>query len=552
MNAAYYPVIAFGLPILPVVAAVLLFVPGLTRPMLRLAPWLPLTAAGLLMLQGQVVELPWLLLGARIGLDATALPLFTLAIVAWTLAGLHAAASLGNERRTGFFFFWLMAWTGNLCVFITLDAASFYAAYGTLTFAAYGLVVHWMRPEDFRAGRVYLIMAMIGEGLIIAALLVLGSEFGNIPLEQGGQWVAQLPEGKWVAVLFALGFGIKMGVVPLHMWLPLAHPQAPVPASAVLSGVIVKAGLMGWLRFLPAGFDTGEFAGLLLLVAGILTTFYGVVVGLSQQRVKAVLAYSTISQMGLIAILIGLSLLHPNKAGLLTMIAGLFALHHGLAKSALFLSVDLVKSAPGLARGIMWLPAVAIAGAPLTSGALAKTLMKTGIPEAQYGWLDPLLMIGSGATTLIMARFLVMAWPPRKPGHSGPWLPYLILIGLVAALPWLYALLIDPAWVARPFRPEYLAATASPVLSAAILAFLAARLLHREHFPSLPEGDLICLFPRISLPSRPVTIKHARTDVRQWRILDRAEACFAELALAVLVWLVILALIFLPVIATAA
>jgi formate hydrogenlyase subunit 3/multisubunit Na+/H+ antiporter MnhD subunit len=249
------------IPALPMLMAPALFLPGLGRRLLPLAPWVPTLTLLLLPYQGAVFELPWLLLGARLGMDAYGLPLMLLAITAWTLAGWHARRTLPAERQPAFFLFWLLTWCGNSCVFLTLDAASFYAAYALMTFSAYGLVVHLGRPEDFRAGRVYLTMAVLGEALLIGGLLLLAAEVGNAPLELAPQLVADALRGPWIAALMLAGFGVKMGLVGLHMWLPLAHPQAPVPASAVLSGVIIKAGLMGWLRFLPLGSEAYAWLG---------------------------------------------------------------------------------------------------------------------------------------------------------------------------------------------------------------------------------------------------------------------------------------------------
>lgn len=541
-----YPVIAFVLPILPVVAALLLFIPRISGPTLRLAPWIPLTALGLLSLYGRVVELPWLLLGARIGLDSTALPLFMLAVIVWTLAGLHARGNLPAGRRAVFFFFWLMTWTGNLCVFITLDAASFYAAYATLTFAAYGLIVYWLRPADFRAGRVYLTMAVIGEGMLIAGLLALGASFGNIDLERGGEFMAMLPQGSWVALLFALGFGIKMGLVPLHMWLPLAHPQAPVPASAVLSGVIVKAGLIGWLRFLPLGYDGATLTGLVLLVGGVLTTFYGAAAGVAQTRPKTVLAYSTVSQMGLIAILVGLALLYPEQAATLIAAAVLFALHHGLAKASLFVSVDLAHTRTTLARALMWLPALAVAGAPLTSGALAKTLMKGAIPATESGWLEPVLLAGSVATTLLMTRFLFLAWPREHKSEPGWVAPWIVMVVAVVAVSWVGVLIADPALVWRPFKPAYLVSTAAPVAIGILISLAAAKWLRRDHLPSIPEGDLIALMPAIPHIGKMLAAEEKQLEKPATAYLERTEAALSDLAIALVAWLIILVLMFIP------
>ena len=489
-------VIGFVVPCLPLLVAAGLVIPSLRRSALATAPWIPLAGLVLLFgLHGRVIEFPWLLLGTRLGVDTLSAPLLVLAIIAWTLAGWHARHHLEEEGQPRFFLLWLLTWTGTSCLFITLDAASFYAAYAMMTFAAYGLVVFNGRARDLRAGRVYIVMAVAGEAMIVAALLLLGAGFGNVGLEYGSTPVAQVAEAQWITWLFLGGFAVKMGIVPLHMWLALAHPQAPVPASAILSGVIIKAGLLGWLRFLPLGLDGFEAAGVALVVAGLVTAFYGAAVSLVQARAKTVLAYSSISQMGLIGCAIGAALSFPASATALVLVAVLFALHHGLAKAALFLSVDTAKTHPAVMRVLMWVPAVIIAGAPLTSGAMAKGLFKAAIPES-WTWLNHALLASSVATTLIMARFLVLAWPTAAPAGRGNPLPWLGLVIAGLGLPWAIAIGLDPGTALAQLEPAHLLDTLWPVLAGIALVVLAMRWWPADNRPSLPEGDLVVLFER--------------------------------------------------------
>jgi len=546
--AALYPAIAFGVPVLPLLVAAGLFVPRLRRAALVAAPWVPATALVLLAgLYQRVVEMPWLLLGARVGVDALAAPLVLLAAVAWTLAGWHARHYTAAADQPRFFLFWLLTWMGNLCVFITLDAASFYAAYATMTFAAYGLIVFNGRSEDFRAGRVYIVMAVLGEAMIIAALLTLGGGLGNLALQGSAASVAGLPDAHWVTWLFLAGFAVKAGVFPLHMWLALAHPRAPVPASAVLSGVILKAGLMGWLRFLP--FEAGgfELAGATLVVAGLFTVFYGAAVSLAQSGAKTVLAYSSVSQMGLIASATGVALAFPESAPALLPVAVLFALHHGLAKAALFLSVDTAKTHPQLMRVAMWVPAVVLAGAPLTSGALAKVLFKSAAPAA-WPWLIDALLASSVATTLIMARFLMLAWP-RGPGDAaGHPLPWLTLVVAGLSLPWLFAFALEPHAAAAPLQPGYLVEALWPPAVGIALVLATLRWWPRHLRPTLPEGDILVLFqgpvgalrgmtaPRPVRPLR-VAVPLDWLDVTEGTLMRLGPALFVLFAGLALLWL---------------
>lgn len=548
--------IAFLIPLLPVLLVLLAPLTLSTRYQdlaCRLAPWLPLSMLTLASLHGKVVEMPWLLLGTRIGVDDISLAPILLATVAWTLAGWHARRHLDSAGQPRFFFFWLLAFTGNLCVFITLDAASFYAAYAMMSVAAYGLVVHYGQAEDFRAGRVYLVMALLGEALLVLALMTAAADAGNFALELGGPWHAHRP-AMWVSALFMVGFGVKTGLVLLHMWLPLAHPRAPVPASAVLSGVMLTAGLMGWLRFLPLGLDGYQALGEVLLGAGVISAFYGVLAGLAQVRPKSVLAYSRVSQMGLVAVIVALALLHPGQAGLYSTLAVLFALHHGLAKTALFLGIDLVAIRPRLARAVLWLPAFALAGAPLTSGALAKTVLDAQLPSVQAGWLAPVLLASSVATTCLMLRFLVIALRAPAGGHASQRMasarPWLALVALGQVLPWVAYGAADPDWPAIALQPANVTAKALPVLAGIVLAGAGAAVFRRTGWPRIPEGDLLVLlrFPRGALTRlRAIAIRRPATQpslARCERVLEMLERGLARLGPALLGWLLLLGALF--------
>lgn len=520
-------------PLLPVLAGVFVFhVPRL----LALVPWLPLSALLLIGLQGTIVEYPWLLLGSRVGVDATSAALLLLGAVAWTAAGCHARRAIPAVEQARFFFFWLATWCGNLCVFITFDAASFYAAYAMTTFAAWGLVVHNRRPDDYRAGRVYIVMALLGEGQLIAGLLLIGSSAGNFALDSTVAAVADVSAPGVATYLLLGGFAVKMGLVGLHMWLPLAHPRAPLPASAVLSGVILKAGLVGWIRFLPLGQDDFTTAGLVLLSAGLVTAGYGVVVGIGQQRAKAVLAYSSMSQMGLAAAAIGLALAVPSAAGVLVTVAVLLAVHHGLAKSALFIGIDVTAHSPSLARRLLWLPAASLAGLPLTSGALAKTAFKSELPAEFAYWLEPTLLGTSLLTTGLLARYLWLVWP--RPGVSeepGPVAPWLALLAASLMLPWLLTWPVRPDWVMAALDPQYLPEALLPVLLGALAATIAARFA--PWTPSFPEGDLVVFFHR----PRQRTLPIPRLRRPDWSpVLVAAEDRLLQVSVALTLWLAVL------------
>ncbi len=187
--------------------------------------------------------------------------------------------------------------------------------------------------------------------------------------------VAALSQSPWrdaTLALFILGFGIKIALVPLHAWMPLAYTAAPLPAAAVMSGAAVKAGVIGLVRFIP--FDTALPAfGAPLVVIGLVSALYGVAVGITHSNPKTVLAYSSISQMGMIAAVFGMGLAAADHN--VALAASFYAAHHMLIKAALFLAIGVVASGRSnlLHVGVpAALIALSLAGLPLTGGYLAK------------------------------------------------------------------------------------------------------------------------------------------------------------------------------------
>jgi hydrogenase-4 component B len=268
------------------------------------------------------VDLPGVLVGVRLGLDATGrLFLFFTALV-WLLAGWFAHGWLREDAgKHRFWAFFLATQAGNLGVCLALDAVSFYGFFALMSFAAYGLVVHQGSDDALRAGRVYLAMAVLGETLLVAGLLLAAGSAGTHHFAD----LAAAPMSNAAAALLIAGFGVKLGLPLLHMWLPLAHPVAPVPASAVLSGVMLKAGLLGWLRCLPLGTHALPEAGMTLMLAGLIAMFLGVAAGLMQRNLKVLLAYSSVSQVGYLSLGVGAGLLSPTAWPLLVPALGFYA-----------------------------------------------------------------------------------------------------------------------------------------------------------------------------------------------------------------------------------
>ncbi|MFN4261538.1 MAG: complex I subunit 5 family protein [Gemmataceae bacterium] len=489
----------------PLLAAALLACRAGRSAVIALAPWtaLPALLLALAVPPGTFARVPWLLFETRLGLDDTGRVFLFFTAALWLAAGLYAQAYLAEDHaRIRFFTFFLVTMAGNLGLILAGDMVSFYLFFAGMSFASYGLIVHQGDAEAWRAGQVYIMLVVLGEILLFVGILLAAQVVPQLDFDQVPAALARSPERGWALALLWAGFGIKAGALPLHVWLPLAHPVAPTPASAVLSGVMIKAGLLGWLRFLPLGEIGLPSWGIWCLAAGLAAAFFGVVVGVTQDNPKTALAYSSISQMGLMTVGVGAAWTVPASWPLVLVALWIYALHHALAKGALFLGVGVAAAGgTGWRRGLivagLLLPALALAGAPWTSGAVAKIALKNALaplPATWVGMLDILLSLAAIGTTLLMARFLFLAWPRPEPTAShrlpGMWLSWCVLLAGVAGAVWLlpwngfgYAEWAVPS-------TSYFGANLWPVLAGAGLAWGAWRWGRVERW-RVPAGDVL-------------------------------------------------------------
>jgi len=297
--------------------------------------------------------LPWI--GARFRLDV--LSAFFLAVV--NLGGLAAslyAIGYGRHERdpARVLAFYGPFLAGMNMVLLADDAFAFLFSWEVMSLASWLLVLaHHRDPENRRAGFVYLVMAVSGTFALLLAFGLLAGMAGGYAFDTiRGVAPPPLIAGL-VLVLALIGAGSKAGLVPLHVWLPLAHPAAPSHVSALMSGVMTKVAIYGFLRLvfdLAAG--PSWWWGLVILMVGGLTTIAGVLHALMQQDLKRLLAYSTVENIGVIFIGLGLALAFQagGKAGAAAVALTAALMHvfcHSLFKSLLFLGAGAVLSATG-------------------------------------------------------------------------------------------------------------------------------------------------------------------------------------------------------------
>lgn len=341
--------------------------------------------------------------------------------VVWLLAGVYSFEYMKHEKKEKRYFgFYLMVLGVLLALSFAGNIVTYYVFYELLTLLSMPLVLHTGTREALMGGLKYLFYSLCGAYMVLMGLFFLGRYGTTFTFTPGGVLDAELLAGNEktllvMAFFMILGFGVKAGMFPLHAWLPTAHPVAPAPASAVLSGLIVKAGVLGVIRtvyFLFGGsFISGTWVQKTWIVLTLITIFMGSMLAYREKVIKKRLAYSTVSQVSYI--LLGLALLQPEAmTGAL-----LHVVFHAFIKSGLFLSAGAVICKTGKTKvdelvGIgkempvtIWcftFASLALIGIPPASGFISKWYLAQGALSSDTGvftWLAPVVLLLSALLT---------------------------------------------------------------------------------------------------------------------------------------------------------
>lgn len=303
----------------------------------------------------EALSLPWRMpYGSfQIGLD----PLTSWFLIpTFLLSGLAAVYAIGyfrpwRGRNPGrFWFFYDLLVASMALVLAARNGVLFLVAWETMSLASFFLVTFDdAEPGVGAAGWIYLVATHIGTAFLIALFILMGREGGS---QDFAAFAAPAGSAGLLFALALVGFGTKAGLFPMHVWLPEAHPAAPSPVSAVMSGVMIKTGIYGIVRTLAILGAVPGWCAWLVLGLGAVTGVYGILFSLAQRDLKRVLAYSSVENVGIIALGLGLGMLglqagRPALAALGFAGALLHVLNHALFKGLLFLGAGAVLHATG-------------------------------------------------------------------------------------------------------------------------------------------------------------------------------------------------------------
>lgn len=341
--------------------------------------------------------------------------------IVWFLSAVFAVEYMKHEAHNRrYFAFYLIVYGVLVGLSFAGNMVTFYMFFEMMTLLSMPLVLHTLSREAIMAGLKYMFYSFCGAYMVLFGLFFLCRYANTLTFTAGGTLDPGMMQGHETlllvcAMLMILGFSVKAGMFPMHAWLPTAHPVAPAPASAVLSGIIVKIGVFGVIRtvfyLFGAEFLQGSWVQTVWMILSLITVFMGSMLAYREDVLKKRLAYSTVSQLSYI--LFGLSLL--NGTG---MVGALYhVIFHGFVKTALFLGVGAVIYKTGKTKAseitgigkkmpiIIWcftIASLALIGIPPTGGFLSKWYLAIGALESGipvFSILGPVILLVSALLT---------------------------------------------------------------------------------------------------------------------------------------------------------
>lgn len=460
------------------------------------------------------------------------LPIFLLSAVA-ALYGSEYLLTYQEKKSLGapWFFFNLLVASMALVV-IARNGVLFLVAWEMMALASFFLVTfEHERPNVQDAGWIYLVATHLGAACVMVLFFLLGRQSGSLDFTG----FTAPPAMKSLLFLLAIvGFGSKAGIMPFHVWLPEAHPAAPSHVSALMSGVMIKTGIYGLLRVLTFLGPPPTWWGWLLCSLGLLSGVFGILFALAQHDLKRLLAYSSVENIGIITIGLGMGLIGMSTASPMLMLLGfggglLHLLNHAFIKGLLFLGAGAIVHATGtrnlnhlggLLKPMPWtgsaflFGAVAITGLPPLNGFLSEFLIYLGALRGMQsfggvtavtllGVIAGLSLIGGLAAACFTKAFgSAFLGEPRsheeqhwhEPGQAMLWSLLLLAIGCVLISLFVPTILIHtltpvlniithvPTVVAQTVLTQTSKTLSVLVLVAFLLIFLVALLTGVRHW----------------------------------------------------------------------
>jgi len=344
---------------------------------------------------------------------------------------------LSYKNRNRYYLFFMITYGSTLGIFLSNNLLNLFTFFEIMSLSSYPLIIHDEDKYSHDAGKTYLIMAVSGGLVLLMGLFLLYDYTQTLDIDVIKYVIRDIGNIKYaIAGLIIAGFGVKAGMYPLHLWLPKAHPASPAPASAILSGVLLKTGIFGILVTTQLMGFSDKYISNVLIVLGFITMFLGGFLAMYQRNIKRILAYSSMSQMGYIIVGIGLmGILHEHKA--IALYGTIYhMINHMIFKVLLFMSAGVIymklhelsiNGIGGVGRKrktlkiCFFIGSCAIMGVPGFSGFISKNLIHHALTEAVhlYGgaWLylgELIFVISSAFTTAYLLKLFIAVFVEKS------------------------------------------------------------------------------------------------------------------------------------------
>lgn len=339
--------------------------------------------------------------GLHLKIDVFRYIFVSLTALVWFLTTIYSTQYLINYKyRNRYYLFFMLTYASTIGIFISENFLNLFTFFEIMSLTSYALVIHDEDDYSHDAGNTYITMAVAGGLVLLMGLFLLYNYTETLDISDLQSAVSTLGNIKYlISALIIIGFGVKAGMVPLHIWLPKAYPAAPAPATAVLSAVLAKTGIFGILITTEIMMKSDFNISIVIMVIGFMNMLIGGFLAMLQRNVKRILAYSSMSQMGYILLGIGLiGILKEHKA--VAVYGTLYhVVNHGIFKTLLFMGAGTIYMAlhelsinkiGGFGKNkyvlkiVFLIGLLSIIGMPGFNGFTSKTLLHEALSEAHH------------------------------------------------------------------------------------------------------------------------------------------------------------------------
>ena len=358
------------------------------------------------------------------------------------------------KNRNRYFAFFTLTLSSTVGVFISQDLLNLFTFFELMSFSSYLLVIHDEDKYAHKAGASYIAAAVIGGLFLLMGLFLLYDYAGTLNIDLLPGRIEHMGVIRYViAALMLVGFGVKAGMLPLHVWLPQAYAAAPSSASAVLSGILSKTGVFGIILISVVIMKGDLYISSALLFLGLMTMLTGGLLAVFQKNLKRILAFSSMGQIGYIITGIGLIGLLEDHGAIAVYGTLLHIINHSLFKVLLFLSAGVIyltlnEMNINLLRGFgrnkhllkltFFIGLLGITGVPGFSGFASKSLLHEALVEAQHIydskllWGAEILFIACSALTVVyMLKIFITVFVENNADYYGQYKKYMNIRGLI-------------------------------------------------------------------------------------------------------------------------